>query len=205
VNHGPGKPALISFDYPGSARRIPPFGHRVPKTSVLCHQHGVADGLSCASPSAWASTSVPGLLAAGQAAVRWRGEIRTSRGRRPGRTQKPRNSISTSSCAAASDVPQVTGTCRGRRRKACPLRGSRRAEHVDLRRVALPGRQANEEPVELARPEAGSCSEAGGDTRPPRVLGPGARVEGVDVAFARPVPRSIPSGCPPQSLGRRLG
>src|SRR5262245_62587384 len=70
------------------------------------------------------------------------------------------------------------------RSRESALRGSRRAEHVDLRRVALPGRQANEEPVELARPEAGSCSEAGGDTRPPRVLGPGARVEDVDVAFA---------------------
>src|SRR5262245_6167627 len=71
-----------------------------------------------------------------------------------------------------------------RPRRTCPLRGSRGAEHVDLRQVALPGRQANEEPVELARPEAGSCSEAGGDTRPPRVLGRGARVEDVDVAFA---------------------
>jgi hypothetical protein len=33
VNHGPRKPALISLDYPGSARRIPSSGHRVPKSS----------------------------------------------------------------------------------------------------------------------------------------------------------------------------
>src|SRR5262249_42979670 len=37
---------------------------------------------------AWASTSVPSLLAAGQAAVRWRGEIRTSRGRQASRARK---------------------------------------------------------------------------------------------------------------------
>src|SRR5262249_25151227 len=45
MNHGPGKRALISFDYPRSARHIPLFGHRVPKTSALGHQHGAALGL----------------------------------------------------------------------------------------------------------------------------------------------------------------
>src|SRR5262245_42138824 len=40
VNHGPRKPALTSLDYPGSTRQVLPFGHRVPKTSVLGHQRG---------------------------------------------------------------------------------------------------------------------------------------------------------------------
>ena len=49
VKHGPRKRALISFDYPGSARRIPPFGHRVPKLARYVTNMVRRMGLSCSS------------------------------------------------------------------------------------------------------------------------------------------------------------
>jgi hypothetical protein len=45
-NQGPGNRALVSFDYPGSARQVPSFGHRVPKTSALSCQDPAVSLLS---------------------------------------------------------------------------------------------------------------------------------------------------------------
>src|SRR5262249_33545655 len=39
-NHGPRKPPTTSPDDTGGTRQVLPFGHRVPKTSVLGHQRG---------------------------------------------------------------------------------------------------------------------------------------------------------------------
>src|SRR5262249_44287565 len=57
VSYGPRKRALPSFGYPGNARRVPSCGHRVPKTSTLCHQHDARHGGSTFSRDAPTSTT----------------------------------------------------------------------------------------------------------------------------------------------------
>jgi len=57
VSYGPRKRALTSFGYPGNARRVPSCGHRVPKTSTLCHQHDARHRGSTFSRDAPTSTT----------------------------------------------------------------------------------------------------------------------------------------------------
>src|SRR5262249_57449094 len=57
MSYGPRKRALTSFGYPGNARRVPSCGHRVPKTSTLCHQHDARHGGSTFSRDAPTSTT----------------------------------------------------------------------------------------------------------------------------------------------------
>jgi len=115
VNHGPRKRALIPFDYPGSTRQVPSFGHRVPKTSALPHQHGAGGWSVRCTTSAWASTSVPGLLAAGLAAVCLleRGDSNFQR----------KTSVSSPKAVQVRRVPN--GTRRSRDRSRIPKRPAR--------------------------------------------------------------------------------
>ena len=134
MNHGPKRRPLTSFDHPGSARQVPPFGHRVPKPSTLPFEHP------------FVGRRLHGLLTTPALAPHCTGsQLRQSAGtmRGPPRSSKPTPlRARPSSTGRRSATPHPASACRRRRtvRRGASGKVSRRRDRCARVAVVAGGR-----------------------------------------------------------------